>query len=151
MNNGRHDDCLSSHLILKTQMARLISGEPTTERNMMRYRTFGRQTGLRVSELALGTGSFGTRWGYGAEPDEAKSIFDSYVKGGGNFIDTSQWYQSGQSEELLGDFIAADRDHFVVASKYTLGTERVAGVSRNGNSRKSMVSAIEGSLKRLKT
>jgi len=117
----------------------------------MRYRTFGRQTGLRVAELALGTASFGTRRGYGTEPDEARKIFDSYVKAGGNFIDTSEIYHSGQSEELLGDFIAADRDHFVLASKYTLDAEPIASVSLNGNSRKSMVRAVEGSLRRLKT
>lgn len=117
----------------------------------MRYRIFGRQTGLRVSELALGTASFGTRLGYGTEPYEAKNIFDAYVNVGGNFIDTSERYQSGQSEELLSDFIAADRDHFVLASKYTVGTERVASISRNGNGRKSMLTAIEGSLRRLKT
>jgi aryl-alcohol dehydrogenase-like predicted oxidoreductase len=117
----------------------------------MRYRTFGRQTGLRVAELALGTASFGTRLGYGTEPDEARKIFASYIKAGGNFIDTSDRYHSGQSEELLGDFIAADRDHFVLASKYTVGAEQIAGISRNGNSRKSMVRAVEGSLRRLKT
>ena len=96
----------------------------------MRYKTFGRRTGLRVSELALGAGNFGTRWGHGAERDEAKEVFDSYVEAGGNFIDTAGSYQFGESEELVGDFIAADRDSFVLATKYTLGTTATDGISR---------------------
>src|SRR5262245_2241997 len=86
----------------------------------MRYKIFGRRIGLGVSEVALGAGNFGTRWGYGAERDEAKKVFDAYVEAGGNFIDTADSYQFGESEELVGEFIAADRDYFVVATKYTL-------------------------------
>ncbi len=117
----------------------------------MRYKVFGRRTGLRVSELALGTGNFGTGWGHGAEREEAKKIFDGYVEAGGNFIDTANGYQAGQSEVLVGDFIAANRDDFVVATKYTLGTAPGAGISHTGNSRKNMVRSVEESLKRLKT
>ncbi|HXV83590.1 MAG TPA: aldo/keto reductase [Candidatus Binatia bacterium] len=117
----------------------------------MRYRIFGRRTGLRVSELALGAGNFGTRWGHGAEPKDARKVFDAYVQAGGNFIDTADSYQFGESEEIVGDFIAADRDHFVIATKYTLGTVDKDGISRTGNSRKNMVRSVEGSLKRLKT
>lgn len=117
----------------------------------MQYTTFGRRTGLRVSELALGTGNFGTGWGYGSERDEAKAVFDGYVAAGGNFIDTADNYQVGQSEQMLGDFIAADRDHFVLATKYTMGVAPNAGPSRTGNSRKNMIQSVEASLKRLKT
>ncbi len=117
----------------------------------MRYKIFGRRTGLRVSELALGAGNFGTGWGHGAERDEAKKVFDGYVEAGGNFLDTANSYQFGQSEELVGEFIAADRDYFVLATKYTLGTAANEGISRTGNSRKNMVRSVEGSLKRLKT
>ncbi|MEL3892760.1 aldo/keto reductase [Ferrovibrio sp. MS7] len=117
----------------------------------MRYKLFGRHTGLRVSELALGTGNFGTGWGHGAERDEAKSIFDGYVAAGGNFIDTADTYQVGQSEAMLADFIAADRDYFVLATKYTLGAGPKADLARTGNSRKTMIRAVEDSLKRLKT
>ena len=117
----------------------------------MQYKIFGRRTGLRVAELALGAGNFGTRWGHGAERAEAKKVFDGYVEAGGNFIDTADSYQFGESEELLGDFIAADRDYFVLATKYTLGTTATDGISRTGNSRKNMVRSVEGSLKRLKT
>jgi len=117
----------------------------------MRYKIFGRQTGLRVSELALGAGNFGTGWGHGAEPAEARKMFDRYAEAGGNFLDTADSYQFGQSETLLGEFIAAERDHFVVASKYTLGASADSGISRTGNSRKNMVHSLETSLKRLKT
>lgn len=62
----------------------------------MRYKIFGRRTGLLVSSLALVTGNFGTGWGHGAERQEAKKIFDGYVEAGGNFIDTADGYQGGQ-------------------------------------------------------
>ncbi|MBV6751703.1 aldo/keto reductase [Pseudomonas chlororaphis] len=117
----------------------------------MHYKVLGRRSGLRVSELALGAGNFGTGWGHGAERDEAKRIFDGYLEAGGNFIDTANGYQAGQSEAILGEFIAAERDRLVVASKYTLGTTPTAGISHTGNNRKNMVRAVEESLKRLNT
>ncbi|EYF03986.1 aldo/keto reductase [Chondromyces apiculatus] len=117
----------------------------------MRTKIFGRRTGLRVSELALGTGNFGTGWGHGAERDEAKKIFDGYAEAGGYFIDTAEGYQAGQSEALVGEFIASERDHFVLATKFTMGVTPQDGVSHLGNSRKNMVRALEASLKRLKT
>ncbi|GGY60227.1 aldo/keto reductase [Pseudoduganella albidiflava] len=115
----------------------------------MHYKSFGRRSGLRVSALALGTGNFGTGWGYGSEREEARAVFDRYVEAGGNFIDTADGYQGGQSEVLTGDFIAADRDHFVLATKFTLSGP--GGISGTGNSRKAMVQSVEASLKRLKT
>jgi aryl-alcohol dehydrogenase-like predicted oxidoreductase len=117
----------------------------------VQYKTFGRRTGLRVSELALGTANFGTGWGHGAERDEAKRVFDGYVEAGRNFIDTADRYQVDQSETLVGEFIAADRDHFVLATKYPLGAVPNGGISRTGNSRKNMVRSVEQSLNRLKT
>ena len=117
----------------------------------MKYKIFGRRTGLRVAELALGAGNFGTGWGYGAAPEEARGIFERYAEAGGNFIDTADSYQFGQSEELVGQFIAAERDRFVLASKYTLDSTAQSGISRLGNSRKNMVRSVEDSLKRLKT
>jgi len=117
----------------------------------MKYKVFGKNSGLRVSELALGTGNFGTGWGHGAEPEAARKIFDGYVNAGGNFFDTANVYQRGESETILGDFISADRDQFVVATKYTNAIQPVDGLSKTGNSRKNMVRAVEESLKRLKT
>ncbi|MCF0056296.1 aldo/keto reductase [Dyadobacter sp. CY356] len=114
----------------------------------MKYKIFGRKTGLRVSELALGTGTFGTRWGHGAEPVESRKIFDKFLEAGGNFIDTADGYQVGESEEILSNLIAGRRDSLVLASKYSMGGKELL---TSGNSRKTMVRAVEDSLKRLKT
>ena len=117
----------------------------------MRYKVFGRHTGLRVSELVLGTGVFGTRWGHGADPDEARRILDAYAEAGGNFIDTADTYQFGESEELLGQFLQGRRDDFVLATKFTQGATPEAGILVTGNSRKAMVASLEASLRRLRT
>jgi len=85
----------------------------------MRYKLLGR-SGLRVSELGLGTMTFGEEWGWGASDTESRKIFDAYAGAGGNFIDTANRYTNGTSERLVGEFVASDRDHFVVATKYTL-------------------------------
>src|SRR6202012_1571506 len=111
----------------------------------------GKHTGLRVSELVLGAGSFGTGWGHGAEPGGARRICDAYAAAGGNFIDTANGYQFGQSEQILGDLLAGRRDDFVLATKFTMMTDPGAGILVTGNSRKSMVASVEASLKRLKT
>jgi aryl-alcohol dehydrogenase-like predicted oxidoreductase len=117
----------------------------------MRYRLLGRHTGLRVSELILGTGMFGTRWGHGADAAEARRIFGGYVEAGGNFLDTSDSYQFGESESLLGEFVKPIRDDLVVATKYTQSADPKGSLSVTGNSRKAMVRSLEQSLKRLGT
>lgn len=114
------------------------------------YTLFGK-TGLRVSTIALGTGNFGTGWGHGADADASTSIFNAYAEAGGNFIDTADVYQFGQSEALLGDLLQGRRDQFVLASKYTNGAAPEADRLITGNSRKAMVASVEASLKRLKT
>jgi aryl-alcohol dehydrogenase-like predicted oxidoreductase len=116
----------------------------------MRYTTFGRRTGLRVSEYGLGAGNFGTAWGTGAEHPEAKAIFDGFADAGGTLIDTADSYQFGESETMLADFLAADREHFVVASKYASGGPN-GSVSRSGGGRKHMRYSVEQSLRRLGT
>lgn len=117
----------------------------------MDYTTFGRITGLRISEYALGTGSFGTTWGIGATPEESKRIFDRFAEAGGTFLDTADNYQEGESEEILGDLLAADRDHFVLATKYGRGPGHEPHLAGVGNSRRTMVRSVESSLRRLKT
>lgn len=117
----------------------------------MRYKVFGRHTGLRVSAVALGTGNFGTAWGHGAEPAEARRMFDGYLDAGGNFIDTADQYQFGQSERLLGDLIAPHRDELVLATKFSLGDAPDSGLMGTGNSIKAMRRSVEASLKRLAT
>jgi aryl-alcohol dehydrogenase-like predicted oxidoreductase len=115
----------------------------------MRYKLFGR-SGLRVSELALGTMTFGPEWGWGSDKEESKKVFDVYANAGGNFIDTANRYTDGTSEKYVGEFIRSDREHFVVATKYTLFT-RHGDPNFSGNHRKNMMQAIEASLKRLGT
>lgn len=116
----------------------------------MDYRTFGR-TGLQLSPLALGTGNFGTRWGYGADPKTALAILDAYADAGGNFIDGADAYQFGESEEILGHALAGRRDDFVLATKFANGAVPQPGPLAKGNSRRTMALAVEASLKRLRT
>ncbi|MDT8435805.1 MAG: aldo/keto reductase [Gemmatimonadota bacterium] len=115
----------------------------------MRYRLLGR-SGLRVSELALGTMTFGEEWDWGASKEESKRLFDAYAEAGGNFLDTANLYTGGTSERWVGEFVASDRDHWVVATKYTLSTRR-DDPNFSGNHRKNMVQACEASLRSLDT
>jgi aryl-alcohol dehydrogenase-like predicted oxidoreductase len=117
----------------------------------MRLRLFGAHTGLRVSELILGTANFGTGWGHGADLDTSRRMLDTYAEAGGNFLDTADVYQFGQSEQFLGELLAGRRDQFVLASKYTQGAAPNAGVLATGNSRLAMRLSVEASLKRLRT
>jgi aryl-alcohol dehydrogenase-like predicted oxidoreductase len=119
----------------------------------MRYKLVGK-SGLRVSELCLGAGTFGSDWGpLGSDPAESRRIFDLFVEAGGNFIDTSNRYQEGTSERLVGDFTTSDRDHFVIGSKYTLFDlyGHLDDPNGSGSHRKNLRRSVEGSLKRLKT
>jgi aryl-alcohol dehydrogenase-like predicted oxidoreductase len=115
----------------------------------MRYRLLG-NSGLRVSEAALGTMTFGEEWGWGATKEEARKLYDAFREAGGNFFDTANLYTNGTSESFLGEFMQGHRQSVVMATKYTNaapGTDPNAG----GNHRKNMVQAVEASLKRLKT
>ena len=87
----------------------------------MRYKLLGR-SGLRVSELCLGTMTFGEEWGWGSSREESRQVFDAYAERGGNFLDTANKYTEGTSERTVGEFIAPEREHFVLATKYTLTT-----------------------------
>jgi aryl-alcohol dehydrogenase-like predicted oxidoreductase len=117
----------------------------------MQHQTFGRGTGLRVSEFALGTGNFGTAWGTSTTPEQVKLIFDRFAQAGGTFIDTADSYQNGESESAVGELLAADRDHFTLATKYSSASGAHTGIADTGNSRKNMVRAVEASLRRLRT
>jgi aryl-alcohol dehydrogenase-like predicted oxidoreductase len=115
----------------------------------MRYTLFGK-SGLRVSELCLGTMTFGTEWALGADYAASKEVFDAYTEAGGNFIDTANRYTEGTSERWLGEFTASDRDHFVIATKYTL-QDRMNDPNFSGNHRKNLMRSVRESLKRLQT
>lgn len=115
----------------------------------MKYHLLGR-SGLRVSELCLGTMTFGTEWGWGADHDESSRIFDLFAGNGGNFVDTANRYTEGTSERWLGEFIKSDRHHFVLATKYTL-RDQPGDPNFAGSHRKNMMRSVEESLRRLDT
>jgi aryl-alcohol dehydrogenase-like predicted oxidoreductase len=115
----------------------------------MRYRTFGR-TGLRVSDLFLGTMTFGSEWGWGAALDECRTMVDAYAEAGGNVIDTANNYTDGSSERIVGEVLEGRRDSFVLATKYTL-TRDAADPNASGNHRKNLVRSLEQSLRALRT
>ena len=115
----------------------------------MRYRLLG-NSGLRVSELCLGTMTFGEEYAWGSSRGESLQVLDAFFEAGGNFIDTANVYTKGTSETFLGEFLQGRRDSAVLATKYTNalpGTDPNAG----GNQRKNMIRAVEASLKRLQT
>ncbi|MGW5643507.1 aldo/keto reductase [Saccharopolyspora sp. NPDC003752] len=105
----------------------------------MRYRLFGR-TGLRVSELVLGTMVID-------DARECRRIIDAYADAGGNVLDTASAY--GESESILGTVVDR-RDRFVIGTKYTLSRD-AADPNAAGNHRKNLVLSLEQSLRRLRT
>jgi len=113
------------------------------------YRLLGR-SGLRVSPMVLGTMTFGTDWGWGANREEAHRIFDAYVDRGGNFIDSANNYTNGTAEQFVGEFAADKRERLTIATKYS-ATTRPEDPNSGGNHRKSMVRSVEDSLARLQT
>jgi aryl-alcohol dehydrogenase-like predicted oxidoreductase len=115
----------------------------------MRYKLLGK-SGLRVSEICFGAMGFGKDWEWGASKKESRKIFDAYAEAGGNFIDTANFYTKGTSEKFVGEFIADNRDRWVVATKYSLDMGD-GDPNLSGNHRKNMVQAVEASLKRLGT
>jgi aryl-alcohol dehydrogenase-like predicted oxidoreductase len=115
----------------------------------MRYELLG-NSGLRVSQLSLGTMTFGEDWGWGADPEACAEMFDQYAEAGGNFVDTANRYTNGTSEEIVGDLLEGRREEFVLATKYTLNT-REGDPNAGGNHRKNLFQAVDASLDRLDT
>ena len=115
----------------------------------MRYKLLG-NSGLRVSELCLGTMTFGEDWGWGSDKEESRAVFQAFAEAGGNFLDTANFYTNGTSETLVGEFVKGDREKWVIATKYSLNT-RPGDVNACGNHRKNLFQAVEASLKRLGT
>lgn len=113
------------------------------------YRLLGR-SGLRVSPLSLGTMTFGSDWGWGADAGEARRIFDAYVDQGGNFIDTSVNYTNGTSEQMVGTFAKAKRDRLVIATKFSMARDP-GDPNSGGNHRLNIVRSVEQSLRQLGT
>jgi aryl-alcohol dehydrogenase-like predicted oxidoreductase len=116
----------------------------------MRYQLLGK-TGLRVSEICLGAMVFGDHRGsWGASGDDSVAIMSAFADAGGNFVDTACNYAGGESERIVGEFTASNRDSWVLATKYSV-SPRPDDPNAGGNHRKSLVQALDTSLKRLKT
>lgn len=120
-----------------------------TGNSLDQYRLLGR-SGLRVSPLSLGTMTFGSDWGWGADAYEARRIFDLYVDQGGNFIDTSVNYTNGTSEQMVGAFAKAKRERLILATKFTMARDP-GDPNSGGNHRLNMVRSTEQSLRQLGT
>lgn len=116
---------------------------------MLNYKILGK-SGLRVSELCLGTMSFGENWGFGADEETSHQVMDAYAEGGGNFLDTANKYHNGETEEIVGSWLKPHRHEFVVATKYTLAMNH-DDPNTAGNHRKNLARSVEMSLKRLNT
>jgi len=111
----------------------------------MEYRFLGK-TGLKVSELCLGALTFGRE----ANEADSRAIMDRFVEAGGNFIDTADVYGAGESEAVVGRWLKdRARDDLVIATKVRYPTG--AGPNEAGLSRKHILAAIHGSLRRLQT
>lgn len=121
----------------------------TNPTSLNHYRLLGR-SGLRVSPLSLGTMTFGSDWGWGADDAEARCIFDAYVERGGNFIDTSVNYTNGSAERILGRLLAGKRERIVLATKFTMAREP-GNPNSGGNHRFNLVRSVETSLRQLDT
>ena len=119
--------------------------------SLSEYALLGR-SGLRVSPLCLGTMTFGTEWGWGADPASCRAMLHRYLEAGGNFIDTADLYTGGRSEEILGQLLEEDRlrDRVVLATKFTFNA-RPGDPNAGGNGRKNIERALAGSLRRLRT
>lgn len=114
----------------------------------MRYRLLGK-SGLRVSQVALGTMTFGTAADWSRPEEECRPVFDAYTEAGGNFIDTANMYTGGESESIVGRLVKADRDRFVIASKYANAVPGSGDANAAGMHRKSLTRSLDASLKRL--
>jgi aryl-alcohol dehydrogenase-like predicted oxidoreductase len=108
-------------------------------------------TGLRVSELCLGTMTFGEDFGWGSSVEESRQVFHTFLDKGGNFIDTADFYTNGSSEKLIGEFSQGIRDRLVITTKYTFSSDPQHNSNAGGNQRKHMIQAVEQSLRRLQT
>ncbi|RPD67492.1 Aldo/keto reductase [Lentinus tigrinus ALCF2SS1-7] len=126
------------------------------------YRKLAPRAAIHVSPIVLGGMSIGDKWsgiGMGSMDKESSfKLLDTYFQAGGNFIDTANQYQSGSSEEFIGEWAEARgvRDQLILATKFTnnchLGDESIAQkVNYCGNNIKSLRLSVETSLKRLRT
>jgi aryl-alcohol dehydrogenase-like predicted oxidoreductase len=109
------------------------------------YTSLGR-TGLQVSKICIGTNMFGADY---VDDDRAISVVHAALDNGINFVDTADAYNGGRSEKVVGKAIKGNRSDYVVATKGFIATG--SGENDKGLSRKHLMDAVEGSLRRLDT
>ncbi|KXX66702.1 aldo/keto reductase [Flammeovirga sp. SJP92] len=118
---------------------------------MSNYINLGK-TGLKVSKIAFGAGTFGNVWGDGwsISKEEASKIFNTFLDSGMNFIDTANVYQGGESEKWVGDLLKerGGREKVVISTKYTMSMD-ASNPTSGGNGRLQMIREVEASLKRM--
>src|SRR4030081_3740459 len=115
----------------------------------MRYKVLGK-SGVRLSEAALGTMTFGEEWGWGASPDVSARMLDLFADAGGNVVDTADVYTNGTSETILGELLKGRRDRFVLATKFTNQTDP-SDPNSAATPGKKIAPATQASLRRLQT
>lgn len=141
-------------------MAQLLSPVPAPPTELGHYRILSSTAGVRVSPLQLGAMNIGQAWESALGPMDKKSsheLLDEYISSGGNFIDTANDYQDGESESWVGEYLEEKgiRDQMVIATKYTMHYRKhdlgPSGVNYAGNHKKSLYLSVEASLKKLRT
>ncbi|RDW56571.1 hypothetical protein BP6252_14076 [Coleophoma cylindrospora] len=136
------------------------STDPTAAMPLARYRQLAPSASVRVSPLCLGAMTFGgthpEKYGECSKAD-AMAILDYFYENGGNFIDTANVYQDGQSEVWVGEWMAArqNRNEIILATKYSspykLHLKNTIQANYGGNGSKSMKISLEESLAKLQT
>ncbi|KAK5715731.1 hypothetical protein LTR17_016719 [Elasticomyces elasticus] len=135
---------------------------PAPKSLLGRHRVLSPSASVRVSPLILGTTNFGTKWtSYMGEcsKETAFEILDLYYTQGGNFIDTANFYQDGETQEWLGEWMEGrgNRNEIVLASKFSANhvlahaTENTILSNYGGNNSKALMLTVENSLKSLRT
>lgn len=124
------------------------------------HRILSPTAAVKVSPICIGGISFGESWSASfGKCEPADVLLDAFFDQGGNFIDTSNTYNAGESEELLGKWMEErdNRDQMVVATKYTAGylkhelATKPLQTNYAGNSAKSMHVSVRDSLRKLRT
>lgn len=138
----------------------MFASPPKPESPLAYHRILSPTAAVKVSPICLGGISIGSSWSdvFG-QNDEPDALLDEYFALGGNFIDTSNTYNSEASETLIGEWMEKRgvRDQMVVATKYSAGyrghNREAEPFQSNftGNSAKSMHVSVRDSLKKLRT
>lgn len=103
--------------------------------------------------MTLGAMTFGLDWGYGASPEDSKTILAKYIELGGNSVDTANIYTKGHAEKIIGNYLKESntrRDSLVLGTKF-FGNMYPGDPNGGGTSRKTMIESLENSLRRLQT